>query len=267
VDHGTNSILILCGYGDRNFSSPLIHITGDDSLPFSVVTGYFNRDKHLDLAVANHSTNNMWFFSNNGSRIYSVVAGHWNSCFVATSTQETHLDLLLGYGSGSFAHHVTLFTENLLNDLVVGDVNAGYWLDIIVAHSEDMKVGIFLGYGNDSFRAQMQYPTATNSEPYANALVDFNNDDRFDLVVANYHANNVSVLLTRGQSSFENEFACALNDGSRLLDTSLADLHNDGRIDIDVMNAYENGISVLLGYGNSSFVTEMTYPTGLSHML
>ena len=45
---------------------------------------------------------------------------------------------------------------------------------------------------------------------------------------------------------------------------SYGDFNNDDQMDIDAENVYKNSFSLLLGYGNGSYMTEMAYLTGLS---
>ena len=51
-------------------------------------------------------------------------------------------------------------------------------------------------------------------------------------------------------------------NGSYPLGIAVGDFNNDGRSDIVVANVDTNNIGVLLGYGNGSFATIMTYSTG-----
>jgi len=52
-----------------------------------------------------------------------------------------------------------------------------------------------LGKGDGTFGAQTTFSTGDDSQPYGLAVADFNNDNRPDVVVANYGLNTVGVLL------------------------------------------------------------------------
>jgi hypothetical protein len=79
--------------------------------------------------------------------------------------------------------------------LAVGDFNNDGYQDIVVANSGTDNVGIFLGYGNGTFAAQVTYSTGVISSPYSVAVGDFNKDDHLDIVVANYDSHSIGVLL------------------------------------------------------------------------
>ena len=140
ANYGTNSIGILYGHGNGSFADPKLYSTGFDSLPFSVVVGYFNDDNYLDLAVANYGTNNVGIF--------------------------------LATDNDSFAEQKIFLTGIRSNpySLVVGDFNNDHLLDIAVANHGTNNVGIFLGYGNGSFASQTNYSLDTAS-PYALAML------------------------------------------------------------------------------------------------
>ena len=98
-----------------------------------------------------------------------------------------------------------------------------------------------------SFLPAVNYPVGS----YPNALVtgDFNGDGRLDLAVANQSSNTVSILLGKGDGTFQSaqNFACGGGPGS----IAVGDFNGDGKLDIVTANAYD--LSVLLGNGDGTF--------------
>ncbi len=84
---------------------------------------------------------------------------------------------------------------------------------------------------------------------------DLNGDGKTDIIVANRHSNNMSVLLGRGDGTFlpQKTFAA----GKTPVAAITGDFNRDGKIDIAV--ASSAGVSVLLGNGNGTFQPQKTY--------
>ncbi|CAF5116885.1 unnamed protein product, partial [Rotaria sp. Silwood1] len=59
ANYGTHSVSVFYGYGNGSFTMPSTYSTGYDSFPYAVVSGDFNNDKQMDLAIANYGTNNV----------------------------------------------------------------------------------------------------------------------------------------------------------------------------------------------------------------
>jgi hypothetical protein len=67
--------------------------------------------------------------------------------------------------------------------VAVGDFNNDSRMDIVVTNSKDNNVGVFLGYRNGTFTNQNTYSTGFNSQPYSDAVGDFDNDSSLDIIV------------------------------------------------------------------------------------
>ena len=75
------------------------------------------------------------------------------------------------------------------------------------------------------------------------AVADFNGDGKPDLVVANENDNTVSILLNRGNGTFQNQVA--YDTGPAPASVVAADFNGDGKPDL----AVANGGSPLNGLG------------------
>jgi FG-GAP-like repeat/FG-GAP repeat len=190
-----------------------------------VVTGDFNGDGKLDLAVAN-----------------------------------TGVSILLGNGNGTFRPHVDYTTGNGPASVAVGDFNSDGKLDLVVANNGG-DVSILLGNGNGTFRPHVDY--TTGNSPASVAVGDFNGDGKLDLAVANSGASNgisnVSVLLGKGDGTFDAAVNYSAGFGANSV--AVGDFNRDGRLDLVVSNFGTGNVIVLLGKGDGTFQTPVDYGT------
>ena len=70
--------------------------------------------------------------------------------------------------------------------------------------------------------------------PGALVAGDFTGDGRTDLAVANFYANDVSVLLGNGDGTFQNQMTVPGGDGPSAI--VAGDFNGDGRTDLAVAN-------------------------------
>ena len=101
-------------------------------------------------------------------------------------------------------------------------------------------------------------PVAVGAGAYGAATGDFNGDGFADVVVENYSAGTVSVMLGKGDGTFLPQVTYAVGgEPERVL---VADLNGDGKLDLVVANTASSTISVLLGVGDGTFLPQVTYP-------
>ncbi|MFZ0792469.1 MAG: FG-GAP-like repeat-containing protein [Candidatus Korobacteraceae bacterium] len=117
-----------------------------------------------------------------------------------------------------------------------------------------------------SFRTAVNY--GTDLFPYSVAVGDFNGDGKLDLVTVNYGANDASVLLGNGDGTFHT--AVNYGVGSMPDWVTVGDFNRDGKLDLAVANECGNDptcqsggtVGVLLGNGDGTFQTMVSYKTG-----
>ncbi|PYJ97759.1 MAG: VCBS repeat-containing protein [Verrucomicrobia bacterium] len=103
------------------------------------------------------------------------------------------------------------------------------------------------------------------------AVGDFNGDGASDLAVADFDSDQVSVLLSKGDGTFQPAANYAV--GMAPVSVAVADFNGDGKPDLVAANddvwdvsslTYTNGISVLLGKGDGSFQPAISFGAGTS---
>ncbi|CAF4578512.1 unnamed protein product, partial [Rotaria sp. Silwood2] len=171
ANHGTHSVSVFYGYGNGSFSRPTTYFTGFDSFPLAVVSGDFNNDKQMDLAIANYGTNNV-----------VILFGSDNDTFAKQSTFST------GPDSRPYS-------------LAVGHLNEDAMLDIVVTCNGNNSLVVYLGHGDATFMSETTYSMGSAS-PYSIGIGDFNNDNRMDLVVTNKGTDNIALLAGYGNGTF-----------------------------------------------------------------
>ena len=209
-----------------NFPSTANFTASVGSGPAGFVTGDFNGDGKIDLAVAN---------SNAGT-----------------------VSILLGNGDGTFTAQPTVTVGAGAHWIVTGDFNEDGKLDLAVANSGSNTVSILLGNGDGTFT--LHSSPATGGSPFAIAAGDFNADGHLDLAITNATSNTVTILLGNGTGAFTAAASPAV--GSRPQVLVVGDFNEDGKLDIAVANESSNSVSMLLGNGDGTFQTQTSTAVG-----
>jgi hypothetical protein len=259
---GNNNFGVLLGCVNGTFFSQLTYSTGDGSQPHFIAVAEFNNDSRLDVVIANPSTDNLVVFLGYTSESFLSAPAYSTgfssqptSISVADFDNDTRLDIvvanngtenvmvLFGSGYGTFVSQTTYSTDYSSHPcwVAVGDFNNDSRLDIAVANSGSNNVGVFLGNGTGTFSSQITYSTGLGSQPYSVAVLDFDNDTRLDIAVANYGTNNVGVLLGYGNGSFASQLIFNTGFDSHPFALVVGDVNNDNLTDIVATNN---------GYGN-----------------
>src|SRR5438094_118418 len=198
--------------------------------PETLVTGDFNRDHKLDLAVPNPNSNNV--------------------------------SILLGNGDGTFRPSVEYSVGQSPVRAAVGDFNRDGKLDLVVANNVSNNVSVLLGNGDGSFRTAVEYSAGEN--PTAVAVGDFNRDGKLDAVVTDGGSNKVTVLLGNGDGSFQSP---ATYSTGYQPSVAVGDLNGDGKLDFAIAHIGFGTVTTLLGNGNGGFQQTVSYTVPAGVML
>jgi len=268
-----NLITVLLGNGDGTFTAApdLDTVT----TPQCVVTGDFNGDGIPDLAVIN--ANSALIFLGNGDGTFKQAAsspalsgspvkmtvGDFNNDGIAdlaiTNSLENGLVLIfLGKGDGTFtAAPTNPAAGTSAVGIATGDFNGDGNLDLAVSEygaDSTGAVAILLGNGDGSFKPAVFYSgEGLNFESVA--VLDLNGDGIADLALGQFWFGPATVLLGKGDGTFENGQAV---DASVPLSSgylAAADFNGDGVPDLAIPNQDVSGTVVVLLTQNTQTLT------------
>jgi hypothetical protein len=248
--------------------------------PAGVVSGDFNADGNPDLAVSNQGGGVSVLLGNGdgtfqnasnygaGARPSGIVAGKFNNSnsnqdLAVVNSGDNTLSVFIGNGDGTFQGAVPYPVGNTPMSVAVGDLNGDGSLDVVTANQSG-TVSVLLGNGDGTFQPFVNYSAGLN--PTFVAFGDFNGDGKADLVVVN--GQGISVLLGKGDGTFQS--AVAYMAGTNPTAVSVGDFNSDGILDVAVTDQCLSGtdcssglVSVLLGNGDGTFQSPLTYSAGL----
>ncbi|MFZ0317606.1 MAG: FG-GAP-like repeat-containing protein [Candidatus Sulfotelmatobacter sp.] len=234
---------------------------------FQAVTGDFNGDGKLDMAVVNEFQVEVFLGKGDGTFQAPVVytAGKSPEGIAAADVNgDGKLDLLvanfgsntvsvmLGNGDGTFQTHVDYATGTWPDMVAVADFNGDGNLDLAVSSYENTV--ILLGNGDGTFQNQVALP---GSQAGGVCVGDFNGDGIPDIALALYsELKNVKIFLGNGDGTFQ-KAAVYTSLRTEALTITAADLNGDGVLDMVVGG--DDGLSVLLGNADGTFGAPQTY--------
>jgi hypothetical protein len=228
---------ILLGNGNGTFQPSLPSFAAfGDAVIGGIAAGDFNHDGNLDLVVWNQATQGM-----------SQVA------------------VYLGNGDGTFESPIFADAGYLPVGMAVGDFNGDGKLDVAMLDTclsqETCSAGgvvtILLGDGNGTLTTGGTF--GVGFSPNSIVAADFNNDGILDLAVANSGSNldgSISELIGVGNGTFQP--AHTVKSGANPEYIQAADINNDGKQDLVVVDSSTSSVEVLLGGGNGKFGAPMS---------
>ena len=116
-----------------------------------------------------------------------------------------------------------------------------------------------VSYSDPLFGPPVNY--GVGDSPFSVFSAELDGDGDYDLAVANWYSNNVSILKNNGDGTFQ--VAVIYGVGQWPNSLFCTDLDIDGDFDLTVANYGSNNVSVLLNNGDGTFGPADNYPCGI----
>lgn len=228
------NVKIVWGNGDGYFTGDTnVTIFGTSAQTTKVICADFDGDKHLDLAVADNTNDQV------------IVA--------------------FNDGTGTFSAPVTLAmatTANTTRGMALGDVNDDKRLDLVVLRQNAGAadgVSAFINNGDRTFATEV-VSTLTLATDFGNdiALGDFNEDGTLDIIGDRAGVSSQLTSATgNGDGTFSNELMIDLKTSALNAQfiSNVTDLDGDGHLDIVATEDADEQIVILRGKGDGTFLT------------
>jgi len=224
ADYNSGKITVFLGYGQGKFASGVGYAAG--AHPSAVLVADINGDGRLDVLVCNES--------------------------------EGTISVLFGNGDGTLQARQSYTVGFNPSFIVAGDFSGSGKVDLAVAGKSENLLAILPNDGDGNL--QKPVLRSLSKTPTALTVADLNNDGHPDLALANADG-TVSVLLGKGAGLFRSLPNISVASGS-LSSINSGDLNKDGKIDLVVTQPGQKLVSVLIGTGDASFASPVSYPVG-----
>jgi hypothetical protein len=254
---------VLLGNGDGTFQTAVTYESGGGD-SFSVAVADVNGDGKPDIVVTSECASGCI-----SPGVVGVLLGNGDGTFQPVAT----------YGSGGY----------YALSVAISDVNGDGKPDIVVANectsggNCNGSIGVLLNNGDGTFQTAVTYDSG-GIFTVAIAVADVNGDGKPDIVTASECVNTVSpptdcstsngsvgVLLGNGDGTFQTAVSYGAG-GYGPVSVAVSDVNRDGKPDVVVGNTcstlQDNSCSgtgtvgVLLGNGDGTFQTAVTYGSG-----
>ena len=275
ANHDGNSVSVLLGTG-HGFQANLAYNGQQDALAGALAD--FNNDGILDLLQCQQfnflsvqlGTGNGTFsfhqvITRSPKYLGRVAVGDFNhdgKLDVAASISpiqggNDQVGVFLGKGDGSFFPPVAYDSgTHPLSDVSAVDLNHDGNLDLAISGT---GVTVFLGNSDGTFQPAVTYAASGGSGSLAPG--DYNNDGKLDFVALGYPHD--WIFLGNGDGTFQTPAGISSALGSSL---AVADFNHDGKLDVAIagqnQNNFKDYLYVLMGNGDGTFQSSVSYPLG-----
>lgn len=265
----TNSISVALGNGNGTFQAPTLYATGAG--PRGLTIEDINGDGRPDLLVVNRFSNNVSILRGNGDGTFQPSTFLQTNLFpsaitvgdiahdglpeiIVTSDYNASVRVFMAAGNGTFPTFVDFSTGNGPAAVALADVNHDGDVDLIIANKDSDSISILHSDGDSGFVNPQTLPTGDS--PSDLAVGDINHDGFVDVVVANKGSDYLSVFLgsATGELSPAVSYSItSITNGSGVANVGLADLNNDGHLDIFFVVDGGTSLGALTGDGLGAF--------------
>ncbi len=262
------AVAVLLGNGDGTFQPALsLPLPG---VPSAVVTGDFDGDGNLDLALLTFRSVSILLGNGDGTfrpgipnqlpmiEANLIAAGDFNrDGKTDLAIVSNFLWVLLSKGDGTFEAPVRYELSRPgpvsgTTALIIADFRANGILDVAVDTIGGF-VFVLLGNGDGTFQPSRRYGDGDDSDDLSTALVagDFRGAGILDLALFGIVARQITILLGNGDGSFQGAARFGVGPGRELPFIAAGDFDNDGSLDLAV--AGPEGVTIRFGAGDGTF--------------
>ncbi len=238
----------------------------------------FNGDGNLDLLVTHRLSspgNGIELFTGGGGgnftksksisfegEMTALAVGDFNgddrADFAVTDATQNRIVIYYGENSDNFSQTDSFSLGITPSFASAGDFDNDGKSDLIIVSSNTSSVTILLSAANGGFNAPVSVSLAENNNPGEVAVGDVNGDGNIDAVVGSIRTDlsGISILIGDGAGKFSLKPFLLSNAGTYRV--SLADVNNDGQLDI-IGGANQSASAIRLGSGDGTFGDELTF--------
>jgi uncharacterized repeat protein (TIGR01451 family) len=281
VNFSSNSLSVFLGDGLGGFAAAANIPLGGAMGPVDLAVGDVNGDGHLDIVTANGNSNNVSVLLGDGLGGFTPATGSpfaaGTTCqgiaigevtgdtfvdIVVANSGSGNISVLTGNGTGAFTGPTNYAVGVSPRDVALARLNADGLLDVIVTNFGSGGSGTGGGISVLLNVAGVLGPAVniTTGDGARNVAVGNLNGDAFvDVVVANRFAVSVSVLLGKGDGTFQP--VVSYPAGVEPFGIAVGDFNLDNKADVVVSNFTSNIVTVLPGDGAGGLSAGTTFPT------
>ena len=291
ANYDSDDVSVLWGNGDGTFTpaASRLNVSTDRNAeaPVAIAIEDINGDGKPDIVTANESAGTVSVLLNEGARRFAAAkesptgmspealaignfSGHGDGKLdVATPNWlDDTVTVLLGNGDGTFSMLSPIPVGAEPYGLAAVDLNHDQILDLVAANSsggEDYSgsLTVLRGVGDGTFVPQPEITSGTFNDPVVIAVgkgpTDLNGDQNPDLVVVNDYGDSLSVLLGKGDLTFQDAVALNLSEFSLPEGAVVGDFNGDGIPDIASSAGLQDKVWVFVGQGNGDFAAPVDF--------
>lgn len=198
-----------------------------------------------------------------GDRPQDVVVcdidGDGNPDILTANSESEDVSVLVGDGAGGFRRAASspLPTGIASHLIACADLTGHGHPDVAVTshHSHDIVILPGNGEGGLDAAASLRIAALGSGEPHNHGLlaIDLDGDDALDIVTTNQEEESVSVLHGDGEGGFTPARGSPYRVGRMPYLPAAGDVDGDGRLDLAIPNARDDGVTILVGKADGSF--------------
>ena len=215
---GGSVVSVLIGNGDGSFDPKVDYAVG--SAPHSIVVGNFDSDGILDAAAANLSSSSVSVLKGQGNGTFaakvdypvgsgphSIRMGDLDADgrldLVTANQSSSNVSVLRGLANGTFAAAASYPSGSVPKGVAVADVSGDGRPDVMSANTAGSypdccqpggnTISVLLDTGTGALGSAATF--TVGQTPFAVTAGDLDGDGDRDLATANWHSNDVTILL------------------------------------------------------------------------